>query len=1366
MRSICRETFFHLTYTMAKYIFTFILLLTFLHAVLIAQNLTLPAAHLYQLSPENGLLCNNVETICQDAKGFLWIGSNEGLQRWDGYTFKTYQHNFKDSSGLSSNIIYSILEDQSGQIWVGTITGLNLYNPDLDDFEPIQISSNGESIPVNVIKGATDGKLWLATSNGLCLYNPKSKTNTWYYASDVLPNTDAENVFFALDIDAKGKLWLGTFYAGIMTFDPSLKSVVPYSPNEALNNELKNLKIKKLLIDSKGDIWIGTMNEGAVLLNIQTAKISYPLRTLNKNASKAVYGLFQDKQNGLWVGSADGPLYHKTAGEATFTRYPMPEEDIKSITSLYEDTFGNVWFGTERRGLWYSNRYKNRLGWTKIEANTNANSEITCFLEASDNNVYTGTYASGLFTYSVQNNKATPVKGITEGTIQCLTEDENAIIWIGTRQDGIVTYDPKKQKVVHTYKPNEQNANALIYHDITSIVNTDSLLWIGTYGEGLCLYHKKTNQFLHHENTKSFFGLSLVTPGWINHIFRDSKGRIWLGAYGGLYLFEGQKWTIFKEAKEAHAIADQDIQMIAEDAKGQIWVLTISGGIEKYREDIKGFEHVGVKTGLPLNLKAILPYTDGSIWLSGLNGLIRYDPTSNTQMKLSVSEGLQGQSFSAKACLLDHTGKIFFGGENGFNAFNPTKDLPPDFTINFSFTTLEIKGEQDYSNKDFASSLLAKDKIELAYHHDFIRIHFSDINLFAPGQTQYAYQLAGFNDDWIPISNDRFITLTGLSPGAYTLKVKYTDLKGNWIVADKQLHLHISPPWWQSTLFYWLMAFTMSASIIAVFRWRTNQIKIQNKKLEKEVAERTSELADTIEKLKLSDQTKKLFFNILAHDLKGPINAITALSEILLKETKKLSLTELEEFNRHIYKSSLQTSSLLHNLLEWARTQSEQIKCMPVHLSLFDLTENTIALLYQQARQKNIGLINNCNPEHGAWADQQMMETVLRNLMSNAIKFSVPGQQVSIGSSIQGQVISFTIKDNGKGLNEWQLAHLFEGDYGIIGKGTQGEIGTGLGLILCRDFVERNNGSIEVTSNPGIETTFTITLPLANIIPDFANQKKETEEASLAVDGTLTLEPPLYAGQKEKILIIDDNEAIRFQLKNGLQNFYEINEAENGKEGLELAKALQPFAIITDLMMPLMDGNDLSRELKSNQATSHIPVILMTSMDREPSEWESYRAGVDFYLQKPVQLLMLKQILENCALRLEKLKHFWANTSVSQNTESIPASGPDQLLLNKLIDIIDAQLGNAVLNPEWLAREIGLSRSLLYAKFKSLTGFGINEFVQTRRLIKSKTLLEAENLSINDIAHEIGFSSASYFIKCFSKEYGKTPNEYRQALKK
>lgn len=1352
---------------MAKYIFASFFLFTLLHHHLGAQNKIIPTAHFYQLSPKNGLLCNNIETLCQDSKGFLWIGSNEGLQRWDGYTFKTYQHNFKDSSGLSSNIIYSIFEDKSGQIWVGTITGLNQYNPNIDNFEPVKINNNSVSTPVNVIKEGTNGNLWLATSNGLCLYEPKSKTPTWYYASDILPNTDAENVFFALDIDSKGKLWLGTFYAGLMTFDPAQKNIIPYRPTAALDNELKNLKIKKLLIDFSGDIWIGTMNEGAVLLAPQTAKITYPLKALNHNASKAIYGLFEDKQHGLWIGIADGPIYYKRHGDANFSVYPIPINDLKSITAIYEDTFGNFWLGSERMGLWYSNHYKNLLGWTQIKANTNSSLEITSFLEASDYMVYTGTYTSGLYTYNHQNKKATPVKGITEGTIQCLVEDNKAHIWIGTRQSGLLEFDPKQQKVVNTFKPNKKDPYALIYHDITSMADTDTLLWIGTYGEGLCLYHKKKNTFWHHKNTSSFFGLSLVTPGWINHLFRDSKGRIWLGAYGGLYLFDGQKWTIFKEAKDAHAIADQDIQMIAEDTKGQIWVLTISGGLEKYREDIKGFDHVGRKAGLPLNLKALLPHPDGSIWLSGLNGLIRFDPESNSQMKLSIAEGLQGKAFSAKACLLDHAGKIFFGGENGLNAFDPINELPPHFALKFTFTTLEIKGNKDNQNSDYRASLLVQDNIQLAYHHDFIRIYFSDINLFAPGQTQYAYQLGGFNDDWISIGSDRFITLTGLSPGQYKLKVKYTDLEGGWIIADSVLELRITPPWWQSPLFYWALASIIAASIIIVFRWRTNQIKVQNKKLEQEVAERTSELADTIEKLKLSDQTKKLFFNILAHDLKGPINAITALSEILLKETKKLSLSELEEFNRHIYKSSLQTSSLLQNLLEWARTQSEQIQCIPIPLGLYDLTENAIALLYQQARQKNILLRNTCNPEHAAWADQHMMETVIRNLMSNAIKFSIPGQEVTISSNVQGQSVYFSIKDNGKGLNEWQLAHLFEGDYGIIGKGTQGEIGTGLGLILCRDFIERNNGAIEVSSIPNSETIFSITLPLAiEHVTYNIETKNNTALESLVDIESIEAALPSYSNPIEKILLIDDNETIRFQLKNGLQPFYEIHEAENGKEGLELAKAIQPFAIITDLMMPLMDGNDLSRELKANQATSHIPIILMTSMDREPSEWESYRAGVDFFLQKPVQLLMLKQLLENCAKRLEKLKEFWANPASPKAAEPIITAGPDQELVHKLIAIIDAHMGHAVLTPEWLAREIGLSRSLLYAKFKSLTGFGINEFVQTRRLIKSKTLLETENLSINDIAHEIGFSSASYFIKCFSKEYGKTPNEYRQALKK
>lgn len=1379
---------------------------------------------IYNINSENGLISDYTEFVYQDSYGFFWIANFEGLSRWDGHSFKRYQHNDTDSSSLSQNIVYCVFEDSKKRLWVGTIGGLDFYDREKDCFIHCKLlKESKDRLPVNVIKEDSKKQLWLGTSNGLWKYNHDNNEALWIKEGK---NGLSSNVIFAMDIDQHDNLWLGTFYGGVNKYNTSSGQFTYYNHIEGNKKSICSNKIKSIMVDHHNQVWVGSFNQGISLIGKDgNVKGHYSIGSQDKNITtqNIIYRLYEDKNHNIWAGAGNEYLhfFDKNKDEfKPFTNLPYKNYYIpcKSISSMHEDSFGNLWFGSAGYGLFYTNHHKNVFkSYHKDydESGKGLKNEVAIsFFEDKHKNLWIGTNGGGLTYFEREKNKFTTYtikNGLSSNAIHDIKEDKYGKLWLATWSGGLTCFDPTTNKtVVFMNDPND--IHSLIYNNIKCIVPDDTILWIATHGEGIAALNLKTKNFIHHLNNKTF-PFDMHAPSWMNHMMKDSKGRLWIGGYGGLFVFDGKKMQKFNHTKDPGSIAHTDVNMITEDRKGRIWIVTEGGGLDLFDENKNSFIHFSEQYGITKIIKSIVIDEKDKLWLGTNEGLIMVDPETNTSKKYESIDGLQGNFFFLKAALRLHNGELCFGGTNGFNLFHPDALQNNPAASDFYFTDVYIFDQlqhPDFSNSVLKKVMLFTDTITLNHAQSFFTIGFTDVNLYSPNKTQYAYKLEGLHNHWVNIRSDRKVSFTNLNPGTYKFKVKYTGLDGEWKESNKAITIMILPPWWKTWWFKTMLAASLICSIALIFYFREKSIIEQNKNLEKEVNKRTNELSEanailverseeiksqnekleefnqeilrqsdkilkqqeeiinqnkeleiTVKKLDESNKTKDRFFNILAHDLKNPVSSLTSLSSLLSKNLSNLGKEEILEYAGHINKSSAAVYQLLINLLDWARTQSNNIQYKPASLNLKALVQKIIPLIHQSCREKHIELHTDISESHFLYADINMTETIIRNILSNSIKFTPRNGSIWVGSQQQGEKILILIQDTGVGMTEDEIKQLFKIDKPNISRGTEGESGTGLGLMICKDFIETNNGTLQIESEPGKGSIFKIILPSS---PDSGelpgklnykepeNRNKEETTVSYTED-----EKKMLKGKR--IMVVDDNPQLRAQLRYILSGTFEIFEAENGLEGINKSIEVQPHLIISDMVMPKMDGLEFCRTLKQNAAVSHIPVILLTAQEGKENQLQGYEAGADRYLTKPVIAEALFAVIFSLIKNQELIRN-----KILKSTDIFPSdlkiNSVDENLMKKITDFIEENISDHELDYKKLCELTSMSRTVLYAKIKTITGQGVNDFIKTIRLKKSLPLLMKGNLTVSQIAYEVGFSSPSYYIRCFTKEYEISPKEY------
>jgi ligand-binding sensor domain-containing protein/signal transduction histidine kinase/DNA-binding response OmpR family regulator len=1351
----------------------------------------------YNYSTQQGLPTNTFEYIRQDSYGYIWLASFDGLFRWDGHSFKQYL----------SNIVYTVFEDSKGLIWVGSLNGLSVYDPENDRFRFMKLKGGDKSIPVNAIVEDRNHQLWLGTSLGLCTFDPSDEKERWF--------DNVSDIIFCMTIDKNQNLWIGTINGGVQKFSTEnyIHLVLPLP--EPKPGKKGFTKINSLLAASDGAIWVGTERAGLFVLNSDgtVKKIYNRFSATSDGRPSLVRTLYEDSGGTVWIGVVRDVLYYISKGMDN----PMPvsetalnneKDQLHSVNAVTEDRYGNTWFATSERGLFYTNKYKNRF--TTIRSGAGKGQipgGITTFLELDDKSVWIATNGAGIYKWDDATRTASrlPDPLIATDAINDMKRIGDQV-WVATWGNGIRVLNENGTQV-NNYRAEPGNENALLSNDIKSILPDDSLIWIGTHGEGLAIFNRKTGRITNHKNS-SGYPFNLKAPAWINHLYKDSQRRLWISTYSGLFRWDGRALKQFLYSEDTASLGNNAVNMVTESADGSIWVVH-EAGVDRFTDGTESFERIAERLNLPPVMKSIK--ADGPwLWISSNTGILRLNSQNLDTKWVQESDGLSPDMYQ-RTCFISSSGRLFAAGAKGFAYFQTSGLGEIAIPMDFYFTELDhIESKENLF-------LFYKDSVQLSHRQSIFSVSYACPDFYAPANIRFRYKIEGLGADWIEAGDQRKLLFTNLPTGNYVLKVQVRNHAGRWVDASKNLHIEKLPPWWMTWWFHTLVAIFIVGAIAGFYSVRMAAIKKRNRLLREEIARHTASLREkndelmeqrdeilqqnetiesanaelrrqtnrilqqqqqlvehnaklsgTVEELQSLHRAKNYLYTILAHDLKNPVLAQSELAAYLLDNLREMNKTELTTYLHSIQRSSVALYELLLNLLNWAQMESDQLKPDRTDLALADLISENISLLSSQFRNKNISVEVKIENDLAIHADRNMTNTIIRNILSNACKFSNYNGSIEIEAKQVEEKVFVSFKDYGSGMTSEQQTRLFEFDKRMPGTGTAGEKGIGLGLLVAQSFIKVNDGEILVSSDEGKGSRFTLVFPIAIDTPAATTYAPATTVHLPPSDiDTLTEQDRVRVFGK-KVLLVEDDMEVRECLKLMLSGLFEIFEAPNGETALHQIDHILPDVVITDLLMPGMGGLQFCRELRNKPGTSYIPIIILTGQTEEQLKQESYSSGADIHLEKPVKQEFLIQVISSQILKQEKQRE--AIMGMMMGEMALPALGSglnksDEEFLIRLVDLIEQHLSDPQFDARVISRSLGVSRTVLYSKIKHLTGSTVHEFIKSIRLRKSVRLLRESRMSITQIAFEVGFSSRSYFDRCFVKQFKVPPREYVNSLR-
>ncbi len=1352
--------------------------------VLLLQTLSVFAQSEYynfsKLNTLTGLSHNQVNAIVRDPDGFVWFGTMSGLNRYDGYSCRIFLKNHTDRYSLLDNNILSLYELPDGKIWVVTVEGPCIYDSHTEKFDAdydgyLHAIGLPSGRTIKVVKG-NSGRYWFLYNNtDLYLYSAKDKKAKSFKQN---PNFNNLERITSIKETKDGKLWLVYQNGLLQQFDINLNKVIFSSA--ALQNLNKDKNPYNVFIDNDGDLWLWAINKGAYLFRPtsnsvrQFSESSFPSR-LNTNL---VSQIVQDNNGRIWVATDHGGINLIDKNKFS-TRYlindPKDPRSLSqnSITAMFKDEEGIIWLGTYKQGVDYLNSnimlfplYRHQ------ESNLKSlpYDDVNRFVEDSAHNLWIGTNGGGLIFFDRKqntfrqylhdpNNKSS----LSNNVIVSLCIDHRGVLWIGTYFGGLNSFDGKK---FTQYRHHDNDASSLANDNVWAIFeDREQNLWIGTLGAGLDIFDRNTNKFEHDQYQGKRLGQ--LPSNFVSSILQDTNGNVWVGTTGGITVFEKNNPipVTYQTKNGKNNLSNNNINCLMEDSKGRIWVGTREG-LNLFDLKTKEFQIFTTSDGLPDNMiLTILEDNRQGLWISTPNGLCNAVPKQKkTGLALSIinydeSNNLQNREFNNNAALKTRAGELIFGGSSGFNIIDPDKIQKPVDRAKIIFTGLQIlnknvePGELINKRVLLHQSLSWLQSIELKYEENVFSIEFASVDFAHSNGEKYAYKLEKFNADWLYTSGRlRRATYTNLDPGHYILKVKVLNNDGSWS-GEKSLQIYIEPPFWRTTIAYIIYALALTGLFFLARRITTDRIHMR---YEVQHQRREAERAHAL------DQLKTKFFTNVSHEFRTPLSLIMAPLDKLIKHTgndehkKQLTLVQ---------RNSKRLLNLVNQLLDFRKMEVQELKIHPSIGDIITFSRDISLSFLDIAEKKKIQLSFSSNVDSlEIYFDKDKIEKILFNLLSNAFKYTHDNGLVSIdivynqpGYIENDGTVTITVKDTGIGIPADMHEKVFERFFQTDLPESMVNQGTGIGLAITKEFVKLHNGIITVKSEPEQGTCFTVLLPakkMCDLSAKSAINPIHTESTEQVIP-----EESSKNGKKKTILVVDDNEDIRFYLKDNLKGQYKVAEAANGKEGWEKIKQIFPDLVVSDIMMPIMDGVELAKKVKTETLTAHIPVILLTAMGSEEKQLEGLKVGVNDYITKPFTFEILASRIRNLLSQQELLqKRFQKQIEV--NPAEVTITPVDEKFLKQALEVVEKNMDDPEFSVEHFSNEMYMNRVTLYRKILSITGKTPIEFVRTIRLKRAAQLLEKSGMSIAEIAYQVGFNNPKNFARLFKEEFKVLPSMY------
>lgn len=1307
-----------------------------------------------RLTTDEGLSQFSVNSIYEDEKGFIWIGTREGLNRYSGNSIKTFKLVKNDPGSLFSNTVLRIVGDKKGKIYLLCNDGVAEYNIRTEKFTTLL---EGE---ISAIYYAN--RLFIGKRNEIYYYNDQTKSFNLFYTV-----AGSNNKITTLSLDSENKLWIGTDQNGVYVLDN----------RRILTHPIKKGNITNIYKDSKNELWIGSWENGLFHVTPKgIINITHNPLSTNSISSNFVRSCCEDNQGNLWIGTFNGlNKYDKKTNKYTlYTPNDRPGSlTNQSIWCIIKDRQGTIWTGTYFGGVNYFNpEYEiyNKYEATEKEQEGLSSPIVGRMVEDKNHNLWIGTEGGGLNFFDrkkrtfkwYKTNKGENC--ISQSNIKSIYYNgKEDILWIGTHLGGLNKFDIRKNIFTH-YRANENDPTSLPSDIVKDILPYKGELILGTHN-GVCIFNPQNGKSRRlFTNQKDGRLIKLITDLFIDHL-----GMLWIAVPGeGVfsYNFKTDKLTNYvHNSQNSNSISSNNINSIVEDRYHNLWFATSGSGLDRFNYSTYTFENFdSQKNGLLSDcIYEIFESRQNKLLIITNQGFSTFDYQKKRFYNYNKENGFPFTAINENALYQTTDGEIFIGGINGMISFYE-KDLnfqPKPYNIVFSRLIVNNKEIQVGDDSGILeSALFETQKIKLKHSQSF-NIQIATTNFIASNKGDIEYRLKGFSDKWISTHGNNIITYTNLNPGKYTLLVRAH--KGDVIGPEAKLEIEILPPFYKTIWAYLL--YIAIAGTIAYYIKKSYKERIR---LQESLKYEQKHIQD----IELLNQSKLRFFTNISHEFRTPLTLIIGQVEMLLQYQSFTPAIYNKVLG--IYKNSVQLRELITELLDFRKQEQGHMNIKVTRHNLVSFLNENYLIFLEYANSKQINLqFNKSTDNLEVWFDLKQMQKVINNLLSNAFKHTDAEGNISIMVKQSDNWAVIEVKDSGRGIDPKEIDKIFNRFYQTeIIESDVNYVGTGIGLALTKGIIDLHHGTVEVNSEINKGTTFTIKLRLGNehfnhdqiLIKEELQEEAEIEqpESELHFEQEALEESRKNRIRNSKMLIVEDNESLRNMLVNIFDTFYEVISAADGEEGLQKARSEMPNIILSDVMMPKLSGTELCKQLKADFDTCHIPVVLLTARTAIEHNLEGLRIGADDYITKPFNINILVSRCNNLVNSRLLLQEKFSKQP--QAFAQILATNPiDKDLIDKAMEIIERHLDDTEFNVNTFAKEIGIARTNLFAKIKAITGQTPNDFILTVRLKKGALLLRNNpELNISEISDRIGFSSSRYFSKCFKDVYHVSPLLYRK----
>uniref|UniRef100_UPI0032173A66 hybrid sensor histidine kinase/response regulator transcription factor n=1 Tax=uncultured Draconibacterium sp. TaxID=1573823 RepID=UPI0032173A66 len=1304
------------------------------------------AYSLQSYNVEDGLSEDYIHSLIEDQNGFIWIGTRNGLDRYNGYGFEKIDLPY-DMQGQEQ--VRSLLEDRQGNIWIGTNSGLFCKEFETDRIFKIDLN---EQVEVNCLFQDNSGSMWIGASNGI-LFNYNL--------------TDGKSKSYSIP----EKLFITN------------------------------------ICQKNDDLIIVFRYYGIAVLNLMSERFFYS-KEYNVFDNKTIEAFCKSKAGDLVLSTKSGTFFKEKNKQAQNITRVSTEIDDHSLESVYTITQINdtsIWLGTDGSGILDLNPVSKKVRFIDFNSNIPIKS-VTSILQSKNGLIWLGTTNSGLHVFDPNRSlfehweyeKGNPT-GLGGNSVLSIIELENGDIAMGLDGGGITIYDRMQQRFIHSNAPGIDVNNTLFQS------KDDRSLLLGTFENGLksakikddkqliaikkedpisrnsnikCIYEdKKGNQWISthtgifKRDADGNKQIKKVENNLLRYMFyviyEDENSVLWLGGEDRLTKYFPDKDSIANIGLEAHQLFQ--ITSITQTEDKSIWVGT-KMGLYKINPLNNIQIHYTMENGLPSNsVNSILYDGKESLWLGTDHGLVQMNITNEIFRSFDKEDGLKRVNFNENSALKSKDGRLYFGATNGVCSFYPEEIVKNEQAPNIAFTKFELFNKEvkvDDGSDILNGTLDLTKTINLKHFQNGFSIEFVALNYTNSSKNRYAYQLLGLSDEWIDLDNNRKLTWNNLASGKYILSIKASNNDGVWNETGRKLEIIIAPPWWKTWWALSIFALFFIFIVVLINRYVLRQFRLQDalkiEKIEKE------------NQIKINDLKTQFFMNI-THEFKTPLTLIISpLEKVIAGLTRNNSQKKQLVM---VYRNAIQLLRLINQLMDFRKVELGKTKLKLEHFDLVHFIHEIIQPFKVLAKEKKITVLFDQKPDELTWwFDHEKLEKIIYNLLSNALKHSPEFGTVEIVLSIESnpknnlpEKVNICVTDNGQGIPQKEQEAIFERFYRLE---NDSSTGTGIGLALVKSFTEMHGGILSVDSEINRGSTFKIQLPL---LKESNTENKEIEpkydgdvlQKKLITISDTHMMPNLMneysdeEDEKYKILVVEDEKEIREFIVEILSLYFRVKQAANGEEGFEIAKSEFPDLIISDVIMPRINGFELCKKIKTDNDLCHIPVLILTALSSEEEQIKGLKIGADDYISKPFNantlIYKIKTIIENRRKIINRFKTETAIQPVDIVTHSV-----DEELIEKTVAVIKENIADSDFKVDSLVSELGMSRSVFFRKIKAITLMSPNELIRAVRLKYSAELLLKSNFNISEITYEVGFVSPKYFRECFKKQFGITPTEYRQ----